>query len=352
MHWNPARACGYLLIGLAVHPAFSQSLFEGHSDIGFVLHPGAVDFDPAAKSYKVTGSGENMWFAIDDFHFVWKKVSAANLSLAADIAILGTEGDHHRKAVLMIRQSLDGDAAYADAAVHGDGLTSLQFRETKGAATHEVESSESGPRRLRIEKRGDDFYLYLGSGFAGGSARVVLKAPFYVGIGVCAHNKDAIQQAAFSNVELTEGDLYSTLETISISSTDARVSYVTRDHIEAPEYTPDGASLVFHAGTSMQRVPVAGGAPVAVPPLEEKAPSTRISPDGKWLAATVDTGDGMVLSVISVADGTTKVLATFSGGPGSISAHPWSPDSKRLAFVSYQPTGSADTPAGPSSPGR
>jgi hypothetical protein len=36
----------------------------------------------------------------------------------------------HRKAALMIRQSLDPGAAYADVALHGDGLTSLQSRAT------------------------------------------------------------------------------------------------------------------------------------------------------------------------------------------------------------------------------
>ena len=38
----------------------------------------------------------------------------------------------------MIRQSLDPDSAYADAALHGDGLTSLQFRPTAGGETLEV----------------------------------------------------------------------------------------------------------------------------------------------------------------------------------------------------------------------
>ena len=33
----------------------------------------------------------------------------------------------------MVRQNLDADAPYADCAEHGDGLTSLQFRRTKGA---------------------------------------------------------------------------------------------------------------------------------------------------------------------------------------------------------------------------
>ena len=78
----------------------------------------------------------------------------------------------------MIRQSLDGDSAYVDAARHGEGsLTSLQFRDQKGAITREVESNVSGPTRLRIEKLGDRFYMWVGNKkghlqFSGGSAHV------------------------------------------------------------------------------------------------------------------------------------------------------------------------------------
>ena len=48
-----------------------------------------------------------------------------------------------------------------DVALHGDGLTSLQFREARGAATHEVQANVSAPSRLRLEKRGKYALLYL-----------------------------------------------------------------------------------------------------------------------------------------------------------------------------------------------
>src|SRR5687767_8985140 len=104
--------------------------FEGHSDVGVVLRLGSVRYDEAAKTYTVTGGGENMWAARDAFHFAWAKADG-DVALAADVAFVGAGKDPHRKAVLMIRQGLDADAAYVDVAVHGDGLTSLQFRETK-----------------------------------------------------------------------------------------------------------------------------------------------------------------------------------------------------------------------------
>src|ERR1019366_6454710 len=133
-------------------------VFEGHGDVGAVLHPGSVDYDAARKTYRITASGENIWGTADAFHFVWFKVSGDG-SMTAEVAFPTTTGAPHTKAVLMARQSLDADAAYADVAVHGVGLTSLQCREAKGAATHEVQSNVSGPKQVRLTRVGDTFYV-------------------------------------------------------------------------------------------------------------------------------------------------------------------------------------------------
>ena len=198
-----------------------------------------------------------MWLSSDAFHFVWKKVSG-DVALNADIAFIGQGVNEHRKAVVMVRQSLDADSPYADVALHGSGLTSLQYRDAKGALTHEIQSNISAPARVRIEKRGQYAYMWLASKgqnfqMAGGSVRVPLEGTFYVGIGLCSHEKDVIEKAVFSNVEVSplsastaEPKLYSTLETITIDSTDRRVVYVAPERFEAPNWTRDGASLIFN----------------------------------------------------------------------------------------------------------
>src|SRR6267378_6032210 len=223
-------------------------IFASHGDVGTVLHEGSVEYDAAKRSYTIAGSGENMWSASDAFQFVWKKMSG-DVTLMADITFLGKGVNEHRKAVLMIRQSLDADSPYADVALHGSGLTSLQYREEKGAATHEIQANISAPKRLRIEKRGAYFSMWLadsGGEFrpAGGSTRMALKEPFYVGIGVCSHDKDIVERAVFSNVDLKAAEpaavaasaytLYSTLEIITVASTDRRAIYVAPERFEAP----------------------------------------------------------------------------------------------------------------------
>lgn len=263
--WLPVLAfCTFLVCAplgrtRAQGAAGAVGSFEGHGDVGTVLHEGSVEYDAAKRSYTIAGSGENVWATADAFQFVWKKVSG-DVTLAADVSFIGSGGNAHRKAMLMIRQSLEAGSAYADAALHGDGLTSQQARDEKGAATHEVQSNVSAPKRLSISKRGNYFYMSVaGEGGelhpSGGSVRIPMEAPFYVGIGVCAHDPKVVEKAVFSNVDLVTTApapvpakglvAYSTLETVTVSSTDARVAYVVPERIEAPTWTRDGASLLW-----------------------------------------------------------------------------------------------------------
>jgi TolB protein len=309
----------------------SVELFDGHEDVGTVMHPGSVAFDPSTRSYTVTGSGENMWSTADAFHFVWKKVSG-DFMLTADISFPTKTGDAHKKAVLMIRQSLDAGSAYADAALHGNGLMSLQARDQAGAATHEIQANVTGPRRLRIEKRGAYLYMSVGGAgqepsFSGGSMRVALEEPFYIGIGVCAHNKDVEEQAVFSNVELKESTkgpdkLYSTIETITVSSTDRRVTAVLPERLAAPSWSHDG-SIFFERGMGIWRVPAEGGEPQQ--PMALVADSYCLSPDGTTLAFSNQGG----VVIVPIAGGRSHTIAGKR-----VALHGFSPDGATILATS------------------
>src|SRR6516225_4952705 len=86
-------------------PAGPFGIFEGHNDIGAVIRPGKLDVEPAKQTYTINGSGENMWSTADAFHFVWKRMSG-DIALEAEVAFRGMGKNPHRKACLLIRQSL------------------------------------------------------------------------------------------------------------------------------------------------------------------------------------------------------------------------------------------------------
>jgi hypothetical protein len=319
-------------------------IFESHADVGTVLHPGSTAFDAWRGVYTLTGSGENMWLAKDAFQFAWKKASG-DLSLSAEIAFPASGKNAHRKACLMIRQSLDEDSAYADVAVHGDGLTSLQFRMARGEATHEVQANVSAPGKVRIEKRKGYVLLFLGDKggdvrFSGAAVPIAFEEPFYVGLGLCSHDKDVTEKAEFSKVELISSlpassgrpTLYSTLETQAIASTDRRVVFVTPTRIEAPNWLRDGSALLYNSGGRIYRIAATGGTPEVV----DTGFATRcnndhgISPDGTLLAIS-DQSQGRRQSLIYTLPvrGGTPTLVTQSG-PSYW--HGWSPDGKTLAY--------------------
>ena len=127
-------------------------IFESSNDIGVGTLKGSVAYDSAGRTYKISGSGENMWFDHDAFRFVWKKMSG-DAVISADVSFLGEGKNPHRKAVVIIRQSLEPDSAYVDVARHGEGLTSLQYRDAKGATTHEVQANIAIPLTAGEETR-------------------------------------------------------------------------------------------------------------------------------------------------------------------------------------------------------
>ena len=185
--------------------AAGVGIFDSDGSVGDTPKKGSVEYNAAAGEYRITGGGANIWASIDAFHFVWKRLSG-DVTLTADVQFSGAGAAAHRKAVLMVRQGLEPDSPYADVALHGDGLTSLQFRPTTGAITQEMRSPVTAPTRIRIERRGEQFTIYAGKPGeelkSTGTAIVSLSDPVYVGLGVCSHNADNLETAVFSNVKL------------------------------------------------------------------------------------------------------------------------------------------------------
>ncbi|WP_263358834.1 TolB family protein [Acidicapsa ligni] len=346
-------SCALILCAMATR-ARSQSaptslgVFDGHNDVGTVLHAGTVDFDSAKGAYTITGSGENMWLTKDAFHFLWKKTSG-DVSLTADIHFPSAGTNPHRKAVLVIRQNLDADSVYVDAALHGSGLTALQYRSAIGDETHDIEWNISAPQRLRIDKRGDTITMYMSTNGeplhpAGAAVKLHLEGEFYIGLGVCSHDKNVIEKAVFSNVQLkpiapaiadAKPILYSTLRTIATNPESPIQTnvFTAQGLFAAPNWTRDGKSLLFDQSGKIMSIPVDGGTPHALDTgiATNCGSSHGLSPDGKWLAATCFVaGDPGARIYIFPSGGGAARLVTKN--PASW-WHGWSPDGKTLAFV-------------------
>ena len=345
-------AAGVVLASAAA--GFGQAgalgIFESQTDVGKVNPAGTASFDATKGVYTIASSGANLWATTDGFHLVWKKVSG-DLSLTADIdlAAPGAASNPHRKALLMFRQTLDPDSMYADAAVHGSGEMALQYRRAKGDTTQDIAFDLGAPKTVRLEKRSDTITLFVSMKGeplhqAGASIKMHFAEPFYAGLGVCAHQDGAVEKATFSHVEMkplaapqnpAAMALYSTLQTIAIDN-NARMAYVIvtgKGHMEAPNWSKDGKTLIFNRDGRLWTVPVAGGEPSAIDigDATDCTGSHGLSPDGKWLAMTCVTPDhpGRRVYIVPSAGGVPRLV---TANPNSY-FHSWSPDGKTILFT-------------------
>jgi sugar lactone lactonase YvrE len=328
-------------------------LFENEADIGTVGKAGSTVFDSASRTFLVTGSGENMWFTNDAFHFVWKRVSG-DFALQTAVEWLGSGGNAHRKACLMIRQSLAADSPYVDVAVHGDGLTSLQFRESPAGLTHEIQANVKSPKRVGIQRQGEVFFMTLPDvdvpAAAGGTEarrfapvgafiRFKLADPLYVGLAVCAHDNKVSEQARFSDVELSSDKmapvakpvLHCALEIVPIGSKDRRVIYHSADLIEAPNWSRDGQFLLFNSKGRIYRLaPTGGKAEMIDTTFASRCNNDHgLSPDGKRLAISDQSRGGKsLIYTLPVSGGEPHQVTTLAPSYW----HGWSPDGSTLAF--------------------
>ena len=176
--------------------------FDGACDVGSVSHAGSWSLDSGI--YTLTAAGLNLWAEKDAFYFVWKKVSG-DFEFSGDFAFEGEGVNPHRKTGFMIRETLDADSRYADIALHGDGLTSLQYREAKGAETLEKSSEKTGPRSVSFRREGGKIIVRDGFGEIPAEDDIVLDIEFpeecYVGMFLCSHEEDVVETAYVSNLK-------------------------------------------------------------------------------------------------------------------------------------------------------
>lgn len=324
----PALMCAAADIGV----------FTGASDVGATPARGSVEFSNG--EYRVTGGGDNIWGKVDAFQYVWTRMSG-DVAVTADVRFIGAGTVAHRKAALMVRQSLEPGAAYADVAVHGDGLTSLQYRAEADGNTAEARSELKGPTRIRLERRGNRFTMFAGNPGEelkpAGPATVALKDPVYVGLAVSSHKADITETAVFSNVrvERLAPRYRSKISIYDLKSGKTRTVFTAEEVFEAPNWSHDGKYLLVNARGKLWRLALNAKEPkpeaLAVDESLRCNNDHDFSPDAKRIAISCSSPSsrGSQVYVAGVDGSAAKLVAATA--PSYF--HGWSPDGKYLAFV-------------------
>jgi regulation of enolase protein 1 (concanavalin A-like superfamily) len=195
-----------LLVVVLSASAFAQSenlgIFTNSGDVGGPAIKGSAEFSEG--QYRITGSGANIWAKQDQFQYIWREMTG-NFTVAATMRFLG-QGNQHRKAGIMVRQSLDTDANYADVVIHGNGMPGLQWRSKQGEDTNTFDLPFDGPGKFKVKlvRSGVRIYMYIAKEGAEpkeiAHTEVSFQNPVLVGLAVCSHQADASDTVIFSDV--------------------------------------------------------------------------------------------------------------------------------------------------------
>jgi len=346
IRFGVAASCIFAL-GTPLLDAQAIGIFDAGQDIGETPKKGKVEFDSSSGEYRVTGGGANIWASADAFYFVYKKLSG-DVNFTADVKFIGAGAVAHRKAALMIRQNLDAGSAYADAALHGDGLTSLQYRPAAVSITQEIRSDLKAPTRIRLEKRGERFTLFAGAPGEElkptGPANVTLQDPVYVGLAIGSHDANILETAVFSNVKLESVAAQarprygSKISVYDLRDQSVHVVYEADSTFEAPNWSPDGKYLLSNSGGRLYRVVLDGTVHDPVPiGLDASLRCNNdhgFSPDGKQIAFSASSPTARQSQVyVASAEGASPRLLV-SAMPSYF--HGWSPDGHFLSVIAQR----------------
>lgn len=322
-------------------------IFENSADIGDVQLPGGALYDSAVQEYTLHGSGENIWFNSDEFHFLWRRMEG-NFIMRASVRFIGEGVHEHRKIGIMIRDTLSKGSAHVSAVVHGDGLTSLQFRRAEGGPTEETIPEISYADIIQIERRGDTFIMSAaryGEPFTVISITDInLNSEVYTGLFICSHNPEVVEKAVFDNVRIiipAKDDFVpytdyigSNIEIMDVQTGHREIIYSSPLSLQAPNWSRNGSELIYNSmgliyGIDFRNKTVRE---INTGFANNNNNDHVLSFDGKMLGISHHSTDDEGLSIIYTlpAEGGTPERVTALG-PSYL--HGFSPDGEYLVYT-------------------
>lgn len=156
--------------------------------------------------WTVKGEGKDIWLASDQFHFVYQSLPG-NSTIGAQVVFQAKTNDME-KAGVMLRKSVDADAAYYAAFETPDHGLVVQARSVQGLNTDIITSNPviTAPHYLRIARWNNIFTTYVSpdginwTALGGSSVAIGVQGDMLGGIAVSSHNIRVSSVVSFSSV--------------------------------------------------------------------------------------------------------------------------------------------------------
>jgi glucose/arabinose dehydrogenase/regulation of enolase protein 1 (concanavalin A-like superfamily) len=156
--------------------------------------------------FTVKGSGEDIWYGSDQFHFAYQNLSGDGSIVARVATVQNTNA--WAKAGVMIRESLAADSRFADVVLTPSGGIAFQRRATAGSmATTTTVSGLAAPYWVKLARSGDTLTASRSSNGSSwtviGTATITMAQNIFIGLAVTSHNVNALCTATFDNITWT-----------------------------------------------------------------------------------------------------------------------------------------------------
>ena len=377
---------------LLLSTSFGQSYKTGiftNADIGNPKIPGSVVYNAVDQSYKITGSGYNIWLGRDEFQFAYRKIKG-DFILTANFEFPVKSSSIQRKMGWMIRESLDENAAQISAVTQGNGSTALQWRALKGALMRRPQDEIVAFKRyyqiIQLERKGKQIIFRAAQ--VGEPLQVIgihdvpdMPDEVFAGLFICSNDVEKSETARVWNVRIDRpvpdnsispytmvpvvpvprpvqtvpaattnavpivptanvNTVAARMEIINVYDGVRRVIYESAGQMQAPNWMKDGKKLLFNEGGLLYTIPVEGGTPEKL--NTDFATSNNndhgISFDGKKVAIgntyKSATGSGPAVYIVPIEGGVPKLMTERT--PSYF--HGWTADSKEILYVAQRDT--------------
>ena len=339
-----------LILILMISSVMAQNLgiFTNQADIGMVKTKGSSVYNSDNQSYMISGSGENVWGQKDEFQYTYRKIKG-DFILRTNVAFVGESSQEHRKTGWMVRHSLEVNSPCAAAVVHGNGLTSLQYRGKPDQDMITEDLPITGADVLQLERRGNKLIMSaakMGERFFEEQATVELGDEVYVGLFVCAHDSAGFEKAAFHNVRIVvppkpdfvpyRDYIGSHIEVMDVETGHRQIVYSAPNSLQAPNWMLDPNIFTYQEDGLLYDFDLRTGKPVLIETGDAKQNNNDhvYSFDGKTMGISNFSGENRrsVIYTLPRHGGTPKQITP--NGPSYL--HGFSPDGKFLVYTAVR----------------